>query len=191
MRRTCLLLTLYGFLLASAVSAGLKNSRPKFKIATTSTTESPSLDDESEIDGNKTEGLDGNSTASHNLTGIPQIDYIWDPNLPRELNGYNLSDYPFYETIPKDIDFKCDGLHDGFYASVPHKCQVYHHCLYGTRYDFLCANFTAFDQKTFICHFVSEIDCANSKKYWHRNDALYQAASTTTIAPPPTTTTTT
>lgn len=21
------------------------------------------------------------------LTGIPQIDYIWDPNLPRELNG--------------------------------------------------------------------------------------------------------
>lgn len=68
--------------------------------------------------------MDGNSTATHNLTGIPQIDYIWDPNLPRELNGYNLSDYPFYETIPKDIDFKCDGLHDGFYASVPHKCQV-------------------------------------------------------------------
>lgn len=22
------------------------------------------------------------------LTGIPQIDYVWDPNLPRELNGY-------------------------------------------------------------------------------------------------------
>lgn len=21
------------------------------------------------------------------LTGIPQIDYVWDPNLPRELNG--------------------------------------------------------------------------------------------------------
>lgn len=58
------------------------------------------------------------------LTGIPQIDYVWDPNLPRELNGYNLSDYPFYDRVPEDIDFKCDGLHDGFYASVPHKCQV-------------------------------------------------------------------
>lgn len=65
-----------------------------------------------------------NATTGHTLTGIPQIDYIWDPNLPRELNGYNLSDYPFYNSIPEDIDFKCDGLHDGFYASVPHKCQV-------------------------------------------------------------------
>lgn len=68
---------------------------------------------------------DTNQTATRPpLTGIPQIDYIWDPNLPRELNGFNLTDYPFYEYIPKDIDFKCDGLHDGFYASVPHKCQV-------------------------------------------------------------------
>lgn len=58
------------------------------------------------------------------LTGIPQIDYVYDPNLPKELNGYNLSEYPFYERVPEDIDFKCDGLHDGFYASVPHKCQV-------------------------------------------------------------------
>lgn len=67
--------------------------------------------------------------------------------------------------------------------------QVYHHCLYGTRYDFLCANFTAFDQRTFICHFASEVDCVNSKKYWHRNDALYKTAETTTLAPPSTTTT--
>ncbi|GBP63930.1 hypothetical protein EVAR_40181_1 [Eumeta japonica] len=64
--------------------------------------------------------------GSRKLSGIPQIDYIYDPNLPRELNGYNLSEYPFYETVPKPetMDFKCDGLHDGFYASVPHKCQV-------------------------------------------------------------------
>jgi len=58
------------------------------------------------------------------LTGIPQIDYVHDPNLPRELNGYNLSEYPFLNSVPEEIDFKCDGLHDGFYASVPHKCQV-------------------------------------------------------------------
>ncbi|CAH0776976.1 unnamed protein product [Bemisia tabaci] len=125
------------------------------------------------------------------LTGNPQIDYVYDPNLPRELNGYNLTDYPFYNGVPEDIDFKCDGLHDGFYASVPHKCQVYHHCLFGTRYDFLCANYTAFDQKTFICHFVSEVDCDNSPKYFKRNEALYKQDTTTTPRPPPTTTTTT
>lgn len=62
------------------------------------------------------------------LTGIPQIDYIWDPNLPHELNGFNLSSYPFYPSIPPrdKMDFECDGLHDGFYASVLHKCQVIH-----------------------------------------------------------------
>lgn len=65
-----------------------------------------------------------NGTTKRTLTGIPQIDYVWDPNLPRELNGYNLSEYPFYNSIPADIKFACDGLHDGFYASVPHKCQV-------------------------------------------------------------------
>jgi hypothetical protein len=67
-----------------------------------------------------------NATTKSLLTGIPQIDYVHDPNLPRELNGYNLTDYPFYDRVPDEIDFKCDGLHDGFYASIPHKCQVTH-----------------------------------------------------------------
>nr|XP_003702917.1 PREDICTED: zinc finger CCCH domain-containing protein 13 [Megachile rotundata]XP_012139531.1 PREDICTED: zinc finger CCCH domain-containing protein 13 [Megachile rotundata] len=190
-----LLLALCGILLANAVSAALKATRPKFKIATTSTTttstteESHARENENEdTEVTTTVASETNGTTGHVLTGIPQIDYIWDPNLPRELNGYNLSDYPFYNSIPEDIDFKCDGLHDGFYASVPHKCQVYHHCLFGTRYDFLCANFTAFDQKTFICHFVSEVDCANSKKYWHRNDALYKATTTSTTSTSTTTT---
>lgn len=125
-----------------------------------------------------------NATTKSPLTGNPQMDYVHDPNLPRELpRGYNLTEYPFFDRLPppEDIDFKCDGLHDGFYASVEHKCQVYHHCLAATRFDFLCANYTAFDQKTFICHFVSEVDCVNSKKFWHRNDALYEA--TTTVKP--------
>lgn len=67
-----------------------------------------------------------NTSTKPTLTGIPQIDYIWDPNLPRELRGYNLTDYPFFNAVPSDdeIDFKCDGHHDGFYASVKHKCQV-------------------------------------------------------------------
>lgn len=63
------------------------------------------------------------------LTGNPQIDYKFDPNLPHELIGYDLSEYPFYNKLPKDLldpsfNFTCDGRHDGFYASIPHKCQV-------------------------------------------------------------------
>ncbi|XP_050316090.1 titin-like [Anthonomus grandis grandis] len=175
---------------------GIRATALIFGKSTTSTTTeaatSPIAEDrvDSESGSDAEPASSSNSTADSNsttptLTGIPQIDYVWDPNLPKELNGYNLSDYPFYERVPDEkFDFKCDGLHDGFYASIPHKCQVYHHCLFGTRYDFLCANYTAFDQKTFICQFVSEVDCENSKKFWHRNDALYQAQSTTTAAPP-------
>lgn len=69
-------------------------------------------------------GEEGNGTDKVKLTGNPQIDYVHDPNLPRELNGYNLSDYPFYSRVPKNINFSCDGRKEGFYASVEHKCQV-------------------------------------------------------------------
>ena len=61
------------------------------------------------------------------LTGIPQIDYIYDPNLPRELNGYNLSKYPFLDSVPDedDLEFKCDdNLKDGYYANIQYGCQV-------------------------------------------------------------------
>lgn len=99
----------------AAVEGGIKISR-KNSTTTTTTVETPH-------EGENTAEVEVNTTKS-NYTGIPQIDYIYDPNLPRELNGYNLTDYPFYNSIPDEITFKCDGLHDGFYASVPHKCQV-------------------------------------------------------------------
>lgn len=81
------------------------------------------------------EGEAPSNTTNSKLTGVPQVDYVYDPNLPRELNGYNLSEYPFYATVPplEMIDFKCDGLHDGFYASVAHKCQVRRHSLFISR----------------------------------------------------------
>lgn len=34
------------------------------------------------------EEFDEDGVTKPPLTGIPQIDYVWDPNLPRELNGY-------------------------------------------------------------------------------------------------------
>ena len=46
--------------------------------------------------------------------------------------------------------------------------QVYHHCLYGIRQDFVCANYTAFDMRTFICQFVNLVDCENSDSYTYR-----------------------
>lgn len=163
--------------------------------AATSTTTSPSTttaanatdDEASEEEVSDDQGAEAVTKAP--LTGIPQVDYVWDPNLPRELNGFNLSHYPFLDSVPveEDIGFTCDPkLHDGFYASIKFACQLYHHCINGIRYDFLCANYTAFDQKTFICHFASEVDCKNSPKYWFRNDNLYKATTTTTQKPAPT-----
>ncbi|XP_055603984.1 uncharacterized protein LOC129752223 [Uranotaenia lowii] len=149
--------------------------------STTSTTAAPSAhagsarhlsddaSDEEEPQSSDDQGDDGATKPP--LTGIPQIDYVWDPNLPRELRGANLSSYPFLDSVPveDEIGFTCDPkLHDGFYASIKYNCQLYHHCVNGVRYDFLCANYTAFDQKTFICHFASEVDCKNSPKYWFR-----------------------
>ncbi|XP_058466416.1 zinc finger CCCH domain-containing protein 18 [Malaya genurostris] len=154
--------------------------------STTTTTEEASEEEESDDQGEV-------AATKAPLTGIPQVDYVWDPNLPRELGGYNLSTYPFLDSVPaeEDIGFTCDPkLHDGFYASIKYNCQLYHHCIHGIRYDFLCANYTAFDQKTFICHFASEVDCKNSPKYWFRNEPLYKATTTTTQKPAPTTPTT-
>uniref|UniRef100_A0A1I8P040 Chitin-binding type-2 domain-containing protein n=1 Tax=Stomoxys calcitrans TaxID=35570 RepID=A0A1I8P040_STOCA len=197
-------------LLVLAIAQQIEAGAPFKKVSIapaskTSTTTTPSLaaaeesnSDESstaevKVEEQKPEATPKPNSRESKLTGIPQIDYIWDPNLPRELRGYNLSTYPFLSTTPQDdeIHFKCDGLHDGFYASIEYKCQLYHHCVYGIRHDFLCANFTAFDQKTFICHFASDVDCEGSTKYWNRNDALYMATTTTsttttTTEPPPT-----
>nr|CAD7458113.1 unnamed protein product [Timema tahoe] len=305
-----------GLVLMMVSAEALKSSplsRSKVKTTTlTPSTQDKSLSEEEEpsvSDSSESNSLappSGNATTKSPLTGIPQLDYIHDPNLPRELNGYNLTDYPFFDRVPEVIDFKCDGLHDGFYASVTYKCQseapagyrrqatfpwatlyytfavaksgvltrwadftktvfatvnslvrretraelkcghvtsskpnqkesankvavndpmkttvitskwrlkevivnefyprdhrgyskvcgqvgsprhlnerlkdwacprtVYHHCLYGTRYDFLCANFTAFDQRTFICHFASEVDCINSPKFFKRKVVIW------------------
>ncbi|XP_013772972.1 uncharacterized protein LOC106458062 [Limulus polyphemus] len=108
------------------------------------------------------------------------IDYLSDPNLPRELNGVDLNNYPFFITLPEDIDFNCDGRHDGYYSSVPHKCQLFHWCFGSQRFDFLCPNYTLYDQTTFTCRFVNKVDCENSELHYNRNDELY--VETTTLS---------
>jgi len=89
-------------------------------------------DKDSNSGDGKNAGLDANSTLNstgnrtlYNLTGNPQVDYKYDPNLPHELNGYDLSSYPFFSRVPKDINFPCtDDLKDGFYANKEYHCQV-------------------------------------------------------------------
>lgn len=47
--------------------------------------------------------------------------------MPIQLRRYNLSSYPFLDSVPadEDIGFTCDPkLHDGFYASIKYNCQV-------------------------------------------------------------------
>lgn len=121
------------------------------------------------------------TTEDPRLTGDPQIDWEFDPNLPRELRGFNMSDFPFFSRVPNKIKFDCKDRIDGFYANTDYQCQVYHHCLYGIRQDFLCGNYTAFDMRTFICQFVNVVDCQNSDSYAYRNEPLYK--TTTTVKP--------
>lgn len=123
------------------------------------------------------------TTRDPRLTGDPRKDYVYDPNLPRELGSHNLSTYPFYNEVPKDITFTCSGKLDGYYASVPHHCQLFHLCVFGHRHDFLCANYTVFDQSQFICHFVNSVNCSNSEKHYDRNSELYVTTTTTTEGP--------
>lgn len=52
------------------------------------------------------------------------IDYMADPNFPRELKGADLTNYPFYISVPEKIDFDCRGRHDGYYTNIDLHCQV-------------------------------------------------------------------
>ena len=77
--------------------------------------------------------------------------------------------------------------------------QIYHHCAVGNRYDFLCPNYTLFDQTTFTCRFINTVDCSGSAKHFDRNNALYvekddspsSSSSSTSSSTTSTTTTTT
>lgn len=106
------------------------------------------------------------------------IDFKADPNFPFELKGVDLTDYPFYVKIPDNVTFDCKGRHDGYYASVDLHCQIYHHCAVGNRYDFLCPNYTLFDQTTFTCRFINTVNCGQSAKHFNRNFDLYVESTT-------------
>ncbi|KAL1435631.1 hypothetical protein MTO96_001502 [Rhipicephalus appendiculatus] len=150
-------------------SFGPPKQTPSTTTTTTTTTPAPT-DPPKTLSPNYRERADGRI-----------IDFRADPNFPRELKNADLTDYPFYENVPEDITFDCSKWHDGFYASIPHKCQLFHYCYGGFRYDFLCPNYTLYDQTTFTCRFINTVECEKSEKHYDRNEALYK--ETTTVAP--------
>lgn len=72
-----------------------------------------------------------------------------------KFHRFNLSTYPFLNSVPDadDIDFKCDGLHDGFYASIKYSCQVW---LYVFHWTFQMNGFFSINPKS-IFNFSSFI----------------------------------
>ena len=57
------------------------------------------------------------------------MDTIWTPEFAeagwlRELKGADLTNYPFYISVPEKIDFECKGRHDGYYTNIDLHCQV-------------------------------------------------------------------
>ncbi|KAG0430395.1 hypothetical protein HPB47_022725, partial [Ixodes persulcatus] len=65
---------------------------------------------------------------------------------------------------------------------------LFHYCFGALRYDFLCPNYTLYDQTTFTCRFINSVECEKSEKHYDRNEALYKETTTvppSTKAPPP------
>ncbi|XP_039437304.2 uncharacterized protein LOC120418846 isoform X2 [Culex pipiens pallens] len=99
-------------------------------------------------------------------------------------NGYNLRstlpgepdvDYPILGRIP-ETSFKCQGRHDGYYADVEARCQVFRVCANtdesGNGFAFLCPNGTLFNQRYFVCDWYMNVLCGESERYYAKNEQL-------------------
>ncbi|XP_055610729.1 uncharacterized protein LOC129757491 isoform X2 [Uranotaenia lowii] len=106
-------------------------------------------------------------------------------NSPRSQDGpYNLRsalpgepdiDYPILGRIP-ETSFKCHQRHDGYYADVEARCQVFRVCANtddtGNGFAFLCPNGTLFNQKYFVCDWYMNVRCEESENFYSRNKEL-------------------
>ncbi|XP_054090073.1 putative uncharacterized protein DDB_G0271606 [Zeugodacus cucurbitae] len=90
-------------------------------------------------------------------------------------------DYPIYGEVPK-TNFDCAGKHEGYYADVETRCQVFRICAHTARgtqgFGFLCPNGTLFSQKNFVCDWYRNVNCAESEQYYNRNSANRIGSST-------------
>ena len=66
--------------------------------------------------------------------------------------------------------FEFTFIQNDFHFSI--QIQVYHVCALNKKFSFLCPNGTVFDQKTFVCNWWYNVDCASSPNYYDLNDLI-------------------
>ncbi|XP_055380078.1 uncharacterized protein DDB_G0283357-like [Condylostylus longicornis] len=100
---------------------------------------------------------DGQWDLRHSIPGEPEIDY------------------PIYSVAPK-TSFSCDNRHEGYYADVETRCQVFRICtntdLSGEGFAFLCPNGTLFSQRDFVCDWYRNVDCTESENFYFKNEGI-------------------
>ncbi|KAG1693163.1 hypothetical protein GQR58_007128 [Nymphon striatum] len=79
-------------------------------------------------------------------------------------------------------EVRYDEFYDTFYKYDNGK-WVFHYCFGGYKYDFLCPNFTLYDQTTFTCRYVNMVKCTESEDHYNRNVGLFEKTKTTTPTP--------
>ncbi|XP_037903441.1 uncharacterized protein LOC119646882 isoform X2 [Hermetia illucens] len=89
-------------------------------------------------------------------------------------------DYPIYSS-PPDTSFSCLNRHEGYYADVETRCQVFRICSHtdhtGKGFAFLCPNGTLFSQHDFVCDWYRNVPCESSPNYYFMNELLDKSVS--------------
>ncbi|XP_068220102.1 uncharacterized protein [Palaemon carinicauda] len=100
----------------------------------------------------------------------PQSQYDPDGDCIR---GEGFKDYPKFEFV-QETGFTCADKVPGLYADEEARCQVWHYCLKdGRKYSFICPIGTVFHQRVFTCDWWYNVDCSQTREFYHLNEKLY------------------
>jgi len=84
-------------------------------------------------------------------------------------------DYPILAQIPRTTFSCASQKYPGYYADSEARCQAFHICANGLKYDFLCPNGTIFSQMHFVCVWWNQVDCSLSETLYYLNENLYKS----------------
>ncbi|XP_036342928.1 putative mediator of RNA polymerase II transcription subunit 12 [Rhagoletis pomonella] len=109
-------------------------------------------------------------TSNDYMSGNTQQQF----DLRHTIPGEPEVDYPIYSEVPS-TSFECTGKHEGYYADMETRCQVFRICTHTARsihgFGFLCPNGTLFSQKNFVCDWYRNVNCDESEQYFSKNSA--------------------
>ncbi|XP_067143502.1 U-scoloptoxin(01)-Er1a-like [Centruroides vittatus] len=89
--------------------------------------------------------------------------------------------YPLLNAIP-DTNFTCGHRSPGYYGD-PHplaQCQVYHMCMGGRHFAYLCPNHTLFHQDRLVCDHWYHVNCTDMERRYRINEELFSKKSSRT-----------